>query len=114
MKNTSKFSFSLILLYSLSLLAAGCCLAGAQNKSLGSSRTVFDVGVVLDLRTPLGKMSESCISMALADFYTAHTNYTTQLKLHWRDSNQDNVDTASMGMLIFSSFLFIHSPMLFF
>ncbi|KAJ8634703.1 hypothetical protein MRB53_008970 [Persea americana] len=98
MKNTSKFSFSLILLYSLSLLAAGCCLAGAQNKSLGSSRTVFDVGVVLDLRTPLGKMSESCISMALADFYTAHTNYTTQLKLHWRDSNQDNVDTASMAL----------------
>ncbi|RWR75382.1 glutamate receptor 2.8-like protein [Cinnamomum micranthum f. kanehirae] len=98
MKNTSKFSFSLILLYSLSLLTAGCCLAGAQNKSLSSSRTVFDIGVVLDLRTPLGKMSESCISMALTDFYTAHTSYTTQLKLHWRDSNQDSVNTASMAL----------------
>ncbi|XXG51736.1 hypothetical protein AAC387_Pa03g0242 [Persea americana] len=98
MKNPTKFSFSLILLYSLGLLTAGCCLAGAQNKSLSSSRTVFDVGVVLDLRTSFGKMGESCISMALADFYTAHTNYTTQLKLHWRDSNQDNVDTASMAL----------------
>ena len=54
------------------------CVAGAQNKSLSYSRTVFDHGVVLDLRTPLGKMCESCISMALADFYTAHTNYTTK------------------------------------
>ncbi|RWR75356.1 glutamate receptor 2.3-like protein [Cinnamomum micranthum f. kanehirae] len=45
----------------------------------------------------MGKMSARCISMALADFYTTHNKYSTKLNLHWRDSNQDNVDAASMA-----------------
>ncbi|RWR75358.1 glutamate receptor 2.2-like protein isoform X1 [Cinnamomum micranthum f. kanehirae] len=91
------FSFSFILLFSLSLLF-GHRLSLAHNDSLNASKTVFDVGVVLDLATPLGKMSQICISMAVADFYKTHNNYTTKLNLHWTDSNQDLVEAASKAL----------------
>ncbi|XXG51707.1 hypothetical protein AAC387_Pa03g0219 [Persea americana] len=96
MKNPTKVSFSFILLFSLSSLV-GRSPAAIQNNSLHASNTSFQVGVVLDLGTPLGKMSKNCISMALEDFYTAHNNYITRLNLTWMDSNQDMVDAASMA-----------------
>ncbi|KAJ8634678.1 hypothetical protein MRB53_008945 [Persea americana] len=96
MKNPTKVSFSFILLFSLSNLV-GRSPAAIQNNSLHASNTSFQVGVVLDLGTPLGKMSKNCISMALEDFYTAHNNYITRLNLTWMDSNQDMVDAASMA-----------------
>lgn len=100
------FSFSFILVFSLSLLF-GHRLSLAHNNSLNASKTVFDVGVVLDLATPLGKMSEICISMAVADFYKTHNNYTTKLNLNWRDSNQDLVDAASKGISSSTLLLFV-------
>lgn len=108
MKKPIKLS-SFILLFSLGLLVAQR-QAAAQNSSLNGNKTLFDVAVVLDLGTPLGKMSEICISMALDDFYSTHNNYTSKLNLLWRDSNQDNVDAASLGMLLVPSL--IHSSML--
>ncbi|KAG9456023.1 hypothetical protein H6P81_000531 [Aristolochia fimbriata] len=57
----------------------------------------FEVGVVLDLGTKVGKMGESCISMALSDFYAAH-NYTTKLLLHTRDSNKDIVGATAAAV----------------
>lgn len=104
MKNPTKVTLLFILLYSLSLLS-DYCLAAAQNNY---KRTPFDVGIVLDFETPMGKMSARCISMALADFYTTHSKYSTKLNLHWRDSNQDNVDAASMGMLLMTFHLLTH------
>ncbi|XXG51700.1 hypothetical protein AAC387_Pa03g0215 [Persea americana] len=94
-------SFSLNLLFSFSLII-GRYLAVAHNNSL--NKTVFDVGIVLDLKTPPGNMSEICISMALDDFYATHDNFTTELKIHWRDSNEDNVDAASTGMFVTHAF----------
>ncbi|XP_077238262.1 glutamate receptor 2.7-like [Tasmannia lanceolata] len=91
MKSTIQFLVSILVLFSFSLL---CELAIAQNKIINST---FDVGVVLDLETWVGKMSESCISMALSDFYATH-NYSTKLTLHWRDSKEDNVAAAFMVM----------------
>ncbi|RWR75367.1 Ionotropic glutamate receptor [Cinnamomum micranthum f. kanehirae] len=93
MKKVTLFS-SFLLLFSLNLI--GRYPTDAQNNRL-NARTPFDVGVVLDMESPLGKMSNICISMALEDFYTTHNNYTTELILHWRDSKQDIVDAASMG-----------------
>ncbi|KAJ8634665.1 hypothetical protein MRB53_008932 [Persea americana] len=43
-------------------------------------------------------MSARCISMALADFYATHNKYSTKLNLHWRDSNQDNIDAPSLAL----------------
>ncbi|RWR75359.1 glutamate receptor 2.8-like protein [Cinnamomum micranthum f. kanehirae] len=96
MKNPTKVSFSFIILFSLSNLI-GRFPAVGQNNNLNASKTLFEVGVVLDLGTPLGKMSKTCISMAMDDFYTTHNNYITRLNLTWMDSNQDMVDAASMA-----------------
>ncbi|PIA37059.1 hypothetical protein AQUCO_03100071v1 [Aquilegia coerulea] len=57
----------------------------------------IDVGVILDLGPLDGKMMESCISMALKDYYSMH-NYTTQLVLHTRDSHGDVVDAGSSAI----------------
>ncbi|KAJ8634669.1 hypothetical protein MRB53_008936 [Persea americana] len=94
-------SFSLNPLFSFSLII-GRYLAVAHNNSL--NKTVFDVGIVLDLKTPPGNMSKICISMALDDFYAIHDNFTTELKIHWRDSNEDSVDAASTGMFVTHAF----------
>lgn len=91
MKNLTQL-FSFLLLFSLYPAAA------AQNNNL-NARTSFDIGVVLDLESPLGKMTKRCISMAVSDFYADH-NHTTKLILHWRDSKQDIVDAASVGILL--------------
>ena len=112
MKNPTVFSFSFILVFSFSLLCCQCC-AATQNNSPNASRVVFDVGVILDLGTPLGKMTKVCISKALNDFYTTHYNYTTKLCLHWRDANQDSVDAASIGIsLMLLVFIFSIFPSL--
>ncbi|XP_058102141.1 glutamate receptor 2.7-like [Magnolia sinica] len=67
-------------------------LGMAQN-----STAVIDVGVILDLDTWVGKMGQTCISMALSDLYQAH-NYTTRLVLHTRDSKEDVVGAASEAL----------------
>nr|GEU51307.1 glutamate receptor 2.7-like [Tanacetum cinerariifolium] len=60
--------------------------------------TKVGIGVILDTETSLGKMSRSCISMALGDFYKEHDNYTTRIVPHFRDSRQDNVEAASAAI----------------
>ncbi|KAG8056829.1 hypothetical protein GUJ93_ZPchr0002g23150 [Zizania palustris] len=55
----------------------------------------FQVGVVLDLGTLVGKVASTSISLALEDFYAVHPNYTTRLVLHFRDSMGDDVQAAS-------------------
>lgn len=40
----------------------------------GKTKTEVGVGVILDTETSFGKMSRSCISMALRDFYQEHDN----------------------------------------
>ncbi|XP_078150488.1 glutamate receptor 2.8-like [Carex rostrata] len=61
-------------------------VATAQN----TNRNI-PVGVILDLDTLLGKMARTSIAMAVEDFYTLHSNYSTRLVLYTRDSNQENV-----------------------
>ncbi|XP_058113843.1 glutamate receptor 2.1-like isoform X1 [Magnolia sinica] len=76
-----------------------CCreLEAAQNTSHGVAATL-NVGVILDLDTWVGKMSESCISMAVDDFYASHDNYTTRLALHTRNSQKDVVVAAAAAV----------------
>ncbi|XP_071741991.1 glutamate receptor 2.7-like [Rutidosis leptorrhynchoides] len=58
----------------------------------------IEIGVILDMETSIGKMSSTCISMALRDFYQQHVNYTTEIQLHFRDAKQDNVQAASAAI----------------
>ncbi|GKA18558.1 glutamate receptor 2.8-like protein, partial [Tanacetum coccineum] len=64
----------------------------------GETKPKVGIGVILDTETSLGKMSRSCISMALGDFYKKHDNYTTRIVPHFRDSKQDNVEAASVAI----------------
>ncbi|PRQ30094.1 putative periplasmic binding protein-like I [Rosa chinensis] len=58
-----------------------------------------NVGVVVDLDEPSGKMYLSCIEMALSDFYASHAHYKTRLVLNTRNSNGDVVGAAAAGLI---------------
>ncbi|KAJ4959376.1 hypothetical protein NE237_026487 [Protea cynaroides] len=73
--------------------------AVARNGS-AESVALFHVGLVLDLKSEVGEMAESCISMALSDFYNVHTNYSTRLELHTVDSGGDSVGAASAALYL--------------
>lgn len=71
------------------LLLSSFCSALAAAKA--------DVGVILDLDTPLGKIYKTCISMSIEDFYFKHENYSTRIEPHFRDSRTDVVAATSSG-----------------
>jgi hypothetical protein len=66
------------------------------------------VGVVLDLKSPVGGMAELCMSMALSDFYEENDNYTTRLALSTKDSGDDVVAAASAGTYIILHGLYVY------
>ncbi|KAK1292736.1 Glutamate receptor 1.2 [Acorus calamus] len=63
-----------------------------------AQKVQFDVGLILDSGSLVGKMSNTSISTALEDFYESHPDYTTQVVFHGRDSDMDVVGAASAGM----------------
>ncbi|KAL2461617.1 Glutamate receptor 2.2 [Abeliophyllum distichum] len=71
--------------------------SSTEQNSTGSIMN-FQVGVVLDLNLPVGRIGQSCLSMALSDFYSVHSNYKTRLVLHLRDSNDSVIDAASAAL----------------
>ncbi|KVH92886.1 Extracellular ligand-binding receptor [Cynara cardunculus var. scolymus] len=46
----------------------------------------------------VGKITRTCFSIALQDFYQQHTNTTTIIVPNFRDSKQDNVQAASAAI----------------
>ncbi|XP_076883979.1 glutamate receptor 2.7-like [Bidens hawaiensis] len=56
------------------------------------------IGVILDMDTGIGKMSNTCIAMAMHDFYEKHNTSTMVLRTHLRDAKQDDVQAASAAM----------------
>ncbi|KAI3814872.1 hypothetical protein L1987_14519 [Smallanthus sonchifolius] len=65
-----------------------------------NSKTTTDVriGVILDMDSSIGKMTNTCISMAINDFYQNHNHSTTVIRPHFRDSKQDNIQAASAAI----------------
>ncbi|PIA28587.1 hypothetical protein AQUCO_06800033v1 [Aquilegia coerulea] len=59
------------------------------------------VGVIMDLESWTGKVSTSCMSIALDDFYTIHGDYKTRLVLHTKDSKMDATGAAFAAMELF-------------
>ena len=55
------------------------------------------VGAIVDMSSREGKIVESCISMAISDFYDVHHNYTTRVLLHTRDSKRQHLQALSAG-----------------
>ncbi|KAF9612898.1 hypothetical protein IFM89_004314 [Coptis chinensis] len=82
---------SLKLMFFLScLLWIICIYTAAQTISI--TPTPFQVGVMLDLDSRVGKTSNTCMSMALSDFYDVNNHYSTRLTLH--TINSTDVVTA--------------------
>ncbi|KAK7856178.1 glutamate receptor 2.9 [Quercus suber] len=87
------FSFLSFLLLTLSL---SFCLWG--HEPLVLAKEVIPVGVVLDLKSPVGRVAESYMSMARSDFYAVNHNYRTRLTLFARDSGDDVITAASTAL----------------
>jgi ionotropic glutamate receptor len=68
-------------------------LTVAQNIT-GSGEDTLNVGVILHLKSLVGKMARTSILMAVEDFYKAHRNFKTKLVLHIRDSNGDDIQAV--------------------
>ncbi|KAL6606033.1 hypothetical protein ACP70R_041686 [Stipagrostis hirtigluma subsp. patula] len=85
---------------SLLLVAGGLHVAAAAAAAATTmAGTVpVHVGVILDLATALGKKSLLSVEMALEDFYAAHPDFTTRVRLHVRDSDRDVVAAASAAV----------------
>ncbi|KAI8547969.1 hypothetical protein RHMOL_Rhmol07G0236400 [Rhododendron molle] len=97
MQKQSRYSNSQ--LHGLLLLMMSCFynivpLLGAQNAS-STGLIEVDVGLILDLDDIQGKMSHTCTSMALEDFYASNQTRSTKIVLHPRDSRNDVVEAAS-------------------
>ncbi|KAL5730828.1 hypothetical protein ACHQM5_003619 [Ranunculus cassubicifolius] len=71
-------------------------VAEAQDET--SSVIPVNVGVILDMDSWVGKLSNSCIYMAISDFYSMHPEYKTKLVLHTRDSKSDAVGAVFAAM----------------
>ncbi|KAF5953155.1 hypothetical protein HYC85_011099 [Camellia sinensis] len=70
----------------------------SSSSSSNNGTVVFQVGVVLDLDSVVGRMGLSCLEMALSDFYLVHSNYKTRMVLHVRDSKGQVIDAASAAL----------------
>ncbi|KAF3778140.1 Glutamate receptor 2-7 [Nymphaea thermarum] len=89
--SSSKYMALLLPPFLLLLALQNCPLSHAANKSA----VPVNVGLILDFESPVGKISNTCISLALEDFYATH-NHKKRLVLHARDCKRDDsVQAAS-------------------
>ncbi|KAL8223586.1 hypothetical protein R6Q57_019061 [Mikania cordata] len=64
----------------------------------GETKTQIQIGVILDMNSSTGKMMNTCISIAIRDFYRKHADYTTEILPYYRDSKQDDVEATSAAI----------------
>ncbi|KAJ3685968.1 hypothetical protein LUZ61_015132 [Rhynchospora tenuis] len=69
-----------------------------------NSKKHIPVGVILDLDTLVGKIAQTSIAMAVEDFYSVHSNYSTRLELYTRDSNKDDVQATLAALDLLQNF----------
>ncbi|KAF3452843.1 hypothetical protein FNV43_RR03276 [Rhamnella rubrinervis] len=75
-------------------------LIAAENGSNNTtgSKQVVRIGVIVDLESEVGKMTQNYISMAISDFYAINANYHTRLALSVKNSPMDAVVAASAAL----------------
>lgn len=97
---------SIICLYFVTLCLLGDIFAQSSKElrkydNNPPTAKVVPVGVILDMQSREGKIVHSCISTALLDFYHLHSNYSTRVVLHSRDSSGKHLHALSAGKLFF-------------
>ncbi|KAK6128146.1 hypothetical protein DH2020_038115 [Rehmannia glutinosa] len=80
---------------SVSLLSLLVVFCHAQTEV---ANTTFQVGVILDFDSVIGRIGLNSLSLALSDFYSVNANYTTKLVLHARDSRGQVIDAAASAL----------------
>ncbi|XP_031483731.1 glutamate receptor 2.7-like [Nymphaea colorata] len=92
--SSSKYMALLLPPFLLLLALQNCPLSHAANKSA----VPVNVGLILDFESQVGKISHTCIALALEDFY-ATDNHKKRLVLHARDCKRDDsVQAASAAI----------------
>ncbi|KAM5585569.1 glutamate receptor 2.8 [Rosa sericea] len=91
MENQKRRISIILVLFSWIFMAAAMA---AEN----ASTIPVNVGVVVDLDEPSGKMYLSCIEMALSDFYASHAQYETRVVLNTSNSHEDVVGAAGAAL----------------
>ncbi|XP_056176301.1 glutamate receptor 2.7-like isoform X2 [Syzygium oleosum] len=91
-------------LFSIYLLYIPICLFLTPSTCQNVTATTIDVGVILDMDTYVGKMSKTCLEMAIDDFYSAHDDYTTRLVLHTRNATSDAVVATSAAIELLKNY----------
>ena len=81
----------------LFLVLMTLCFQIRSNAQEVPAYNEIPVGVILDMGSWLGKTVHSCITMALSDFYTLNSNYTTRIVIHNRDTHGEPLHALSAG-----------------
>lgn len=87
--------FYILLITGISLL-----LVSAKNETsaaLHSKNRMVNVGLILDFNSSTGFVANTCISIAVSDFYSKNPHYNTRLALVPKNSN-DVLLAASAGI----------------
>nr|GMD26754.1 glutamate receptor 2.2-like [Ipomoea batatas] len=83
------------LLFIIHLVSAG---HGGKHRSLADkTHSTVKMGAILDMKTHMGIMLNACMSMALSDFYSTHSDYQRRLVLHTMHAG-NALDVASAGI----------------
>ena len=90
MANDNRILF--LLLFGLAL-----CVESGSKEGLSYKPKEVGIGVILDMRSPVGRYAKEYIAMAVSDFYAANRSYRTKLNFTWKDSKNDVVLAASAG-----------------
>ncbi|XVF21260.1 hypothetical protein REPUB_Repub12eG0074700 [Reevesia pubescens] len=69
-----------------------------RNGNVDSVDDEVHVGVIVDMGSWEGKVIQSCISMAISDFYSLENSYKVRVVLHVRDSQGDPFRALSAAL----------------
>ncbi|CAI9098694.1 OLC1v1035386C1 [Oldenlandia corymbosa var. corymbosa] len=88
----------LVLLLLWNVGAASAAATGdGSNQTAAPTYTSVHIGLILDSASHMDAMVDSCISMAISDFYIAHPDYQTRLIRHRKDA-QEELEVASAAI----------------
>ncbi|MBA0729220.1 hypothetical protein Golax_022802 [Gossypium laxum] len=80
-------------------------LSSANHTSINdTSIEMIHVGLILDAQSWVGKIVDSCISLAISDFYSRNRHYQTKLIVHNRDSEGDSLLVLSQALVLLENF----------
>ncbi|KAL8493218.1 hypothetical protein ACS0TY_024441 [Phlomoides rotata] len=86
MSRLSNMNFSPFFVFYLFFSYSFYAHANNLNSEQKQLQLQVPIGVVLDLNSTFGAMINSCMNIAISDFYSAHSNYKTRLQLYKKDA----------------------------